>query len=73
MTEHYQYLVGLKEQGNVLLAGRTQEDESIGLIVFEAVNDEDAQAIVDADPSVQAGVMNATLHPYRVAIMQGRD
>jgi uncharacterized protein len=56
--------------GQVILAGRTLEEgaKTIGLVIFEALNEEEATAFMKADPAVMAGVMTAELHPYRVAV-----
>ena len=72
VSQHFNYLKGLMEQGVVILAGRTlnTDDSSFGIIVFNAASDDDAQQIVDGDPAVRQGVMRATLFPYRVALIQ---
>lgn len=40
-------------------------------MIFEAETEAEARAIMEGDPAVQAGVMTATLHPYRVALIRG--
>ena len=65
---HFQYLVDLKAAGRLILAGRTQEEEPFGLVIFDAADDETARAIMTADPSVARGVFRAELHPYQVAL-----
>jgi uncharacterized protein YciI len=56
----------------VILAGRTSEpgDKTFGLVIFEAKDDAAAQHFMESDPSVVAGVMTATLHPYTVALQR---
>ncbi len=54
--------------GRLTLAGRTQEEIPFGIVIFEA--ETEARAIMEGDPAVQAGVMSATLHPYRVALIR---
>lgn len=66
--EHFQRLVRLRDAGQVLLAGRTMDDASIGLVIFTAPTEDAARAFVDADPAVSGGYMHAKLHPYAVAI-----
>jgi uncharacterized protein len=70
--EHFAYLKELTERGIVILAGRTlNTDESgFGIVIFNAASDEQADAIVQADPAVRGGVMRATLFPYRVALIR---
>ncbi len=73
VSQHFNYLKTLTEQGVVLLAGRTlnTDESSFGIIIFEAKSQKAAQAIVDNDPAVNQGVMRAELYPYRVALMAG--
>lgn len=66
--EHFQRLVRLRDAGQVLLAGRTMDDDSIGLVIFTAPNAEAAEAFMNEDPAVSRGFMHAKLHPYAVAI-----
>jgi uncharacterized protein YciI len=40
--------------------------------VLEAADEEEARAFMEADPAVQAGVMLADLHPFRVSLLRGR-
>lgn len=69
---HFQRLKTETEAGRVILAGRTDEqlDTTFGLVIFEASNEADARQFMNGDPAVQAGVMRATLHPYRVALQR---
>ena len=67
MDEHYDYLKKAAEGGAVLLAGPCT-DETFGLVVFKAENDQTANAFMFADPSVKKNVMVAELHPLRVSI-----
>jgi len=67
--DHYAYLVDLRDRGVLILAGRTQEVVgTFGIVIFEAVDDAAASAVVAADPAVAADVFTATLHPYAVAV-----
>lgn len=69
---HFQRLSKAAESGQLILAGKTSEslDKTFGLVIFEAENDAAAQAFMEADPAVVAGVMTATLHPYAVALQR---
>jgi uncharacterized protein YciI len=73
--EHFEYLSGLLQRGSLVLAGRTltTDERTFGLAIFHAPNEQEARAIVDADPAVRAGVMRAELFPYRIALLHGRD
>ena len=69
VTEHFGYLVALKEAGILILAGRTQVEEGTwGITIFEAPDEASARAVMETDPAVAAGVMSATLYPYSVAV-----
>jgi uncharacterized protein YciI len=70
MEAHFQYLEQATEAGIVLLAGPCLDD-TFGLIVFRAGNDESARAFMFDDPSVKKNVMMAELHPMRVSF-QGK-
>lgn len=69
---HFQYLSGATERGQVVLAGRTGEpmERTFGLVIFEAESEAAAQAFMQSDPAVAAGVMTATLHPYSIALQR---
>ncbi len=72
IAEHLAYLTQLTEQGRVLLAGRTLNTDAsaFGIVIFQADSECKARAIMQADPAVAQGVMQATLYPYhRVALM----
>jgi len=70
--QHFQYLQNLLTEGDLILAGRTQNTNpsSIGIMIFEAESDHAAQERMANDRAVKAGVMLAELYPYRVALMR---
>ena len=69
---HFAYLKDLTEKGVMVLVGRTQtaDESTFGIAIFEAENEEAARTIMENDPAVVAGVMHATLYPYKVALMR---
>lgn len=71
---HFERLAQATEAGQVVLAGRTAEalDRTFGLVVFEADSEDAARHFMDTDPAVQAGIMQATLHPYDIALLRKR-
>lgn len=71
VSQHFNYLRDLADQGIVLLAGRTlnTDESTFGIVIFRAASDDDAVAIMQADPAVQHDVMQAELFPYRIALM----
>lgn len=72
VDQHLSSLKRLLEEGTLVLAGRTlDEDEKMfGIVIFEAETDEQAEHIMLNDPAVKAGIMVAELHPYRVALIR---
>ncbi len=72
VSRHFQHLKAATAAGRVILAGRTTEsgDKTMGLVIFEAADDDEARRFMESDPSVIAGVMTATLHPYAVALQR---
>lgn len=52
--------------------GRTQnnDESTIGIAIFEAVDESAARTLMQNDPAVAEGVMTAELFPYQVALMR---
>ena len=71
MSEHYTYLVNLMNQGKMLLAGPVLEP-IFGLIILEVGSEAEARAIMDAEPSVVAGVHTYTIVPMVVSLLSMR-
>jgi uncharacterized protein len=70
MKAHYEYLNKATVEGAVLLAGPCL-DETFGVVVFKAENDESARTFMLNDPSVENNVMIAELHPLKISLMKG--
>jgi len=72
VSQHFQRLQAATAAGQVIMAGRTTEsgDKTMGLVIFEAANEDEARRFMESDPCVIAGVMTATLHPYAVALQR---
>lgn len=58
------------KSGQLILAGRTKEpgEKMFGIAIFRASDEAAAHAFVKADPLISAGLMNADLHPFAVAL-----
>jgi uncharacterized protein YciI len=67
LEEHLAYIQKAAEAGIVLLAGSCMDD-TFGLVIFHAENDESANAFMFADPGVQKNIMAAELHPIHISI-----
>ena len=69
MDEHFEYLKALFREKKVILAGPCL-DSTFGLVVYTADSKEEAQEIMNHDPSITAGIMKAELHPFRISLLQ---
>jgi uncharacterized protein YciI len=67
MERHFEYLKKLLEEGTLIMAGPCL-DRAFGVAIFWAENETAAWLITQNDPSVQAGVMKAEVHPYRISL-----
>ncbi len=67
--EHFAYLQRHHAAGQIAFVGRC-EDGEFGIVVYDAPGEAEAAAIMRGDPAVEAGLMTATLHPFRV-VLQG--
>ena len=69
MDVHFEYLQNLLAEGKLVLAGPCL-DAKYGICIFRADSMEEATQIMENDPAVVQGVMTATVHPYRISLMQ---
>jgi uncharacterized protein YciI len=60
-ADHSAHLRKLRQEGRIVLGGRYGE---VGLVLLRAASEEDARALVGADPSMTAGVFTAAIHPW---------
>jgi uncharacterized protein YciI len=70
IARHWAYLQSLHQQETVLFVGRTllTDESSFGVAVIKAETEEAAVEIMEGDPAVQAGVMEAQLYPFQVLL-----
>lgn len=70
VDEHFLYLKRWAEEGTVLLAGRTLNEDraGFGIVIFEASDEQEGRRFMQEDPAVRAGVFEAELFPYHVAL-----
>ena len=67
ISEHFNYLKSLLEDGKLTMAGRFSE-VLIGLVMIEAESRNEASDIMKNDPAVMAGVFHAELYPWNIAL-----
>ncbi len=63
LKDHGRYILSLYVKGSLKSAGPFS-DNAGGAAAFEAADDYEARAVVDADPAVVSGVFLAELHPW---------
>jgi uncharacterized protein len=70
ISDHFNYLKRLAEDGVVILAGRTQTTDysSFGIVLLKAETIEAARQIMLNDPAVKNNVFRAELYPYKTSI-----
>ncbi len=65
LRAHERYLLELRRQGKLSAAGPVElPDDLMGLVIFRAIQFEEAQRLLDADPAVQAGVIHVEYHHW---------
>lgn len=75
VSEHFDYLRELTNNGTVVLAGRTVNTDvsSFGIVIFQADSEEEARSIMNEDPAVKSRVFRAELFPYRMSLFNPRN
>ncbi len=73
MSAHFVTLRRLTWAGKCLLAGPVFGDGGFGLVVLEVEDEIEARAIMDAEPSVVAGVHTYSLQPMVASLLAGRQ
>jgi len=71
---HFAYLQQLTAAGICRLAGRTDGMgmETIGIVLYRGATLSDATELATSDPAVAQGVMTASIHPFRLALLADR-
>jgi len=67
---HFARLRQLRDDGVLILAGPTLGKLNTGIAVFEAADEESAQAIMEADPAVAGGYAKGELRPFHVSLLR---
>ena len=69
VSAHYEYLVSLRNEGKLVVAGPSiVHGDTIGIGVLDVESKTEADAIVAADPAITNGVMTAEIRPMRIAV-----
>ncbi|MFE8701982.1 YciI family protein [Cytobacillus sp. FJAT-54145] len=70
VAQHFTYLQDFHKEGKLILAGRTLQTDPFGIVIVEVETEEEALDIMSNDPAVKEGIMEATLFPYKVALLR---
>lgn len=71
---HSDYLQSLLDDGRLLLAGPTTGGTlDDGVTIFEADTEDEARAVMAADPAITSGLMTGELRRMRVTFLRGSD
>lgn len=72
VDRHFKALQKQQQAGTLILAGRTlnMDPNGFGIVILEVESEEEAQSFMENDPAVKEGIMEATLFPYKVALMR---
>ena len=68
--DHFAYLRRATDEGVVILAGRSTDRDGPAVVVFEASTESEARQFMENDPFVAGGLMRASLHPFRAALVR---
>lgn len=72
VQHHFEELQQLQKTGKLILAGRTlnMDSSGFGIVILEVESEEEAITLMENDPAVKEGIMEAKLFPYRVALIK---
>lgn len=70
VERHFVRLQGLVKEGKAILAGRTLNSDSVGIVILEVDSEKEAIELMENDPTVKEKIMTAKLFPYRVALIR---
>jgi uncharacterized protein len=68
VAKHFHHLQRLLDDGRLVLAGRTTDDDPLGLVILRVADEAAARELVEADPAVAGGLMTAELRPFHTAL-----
>ncbi|MBE2318951.1 hypothetical protein DVA67_023460 [Solirubrobacter sp. CPCC 204708] len=69
--EHVKLLTQRLEEGSLILAGPTLGTTNTGICVFEAPDEDAAQAYMQADPAIASGMARGELRGFQAAFLRG--
>jgi uncharacterized protein YciI len=75
LSQHVRWLRHQAEEGGLILAGRTsnEDEQSLSIVIFNAASQEDANKLLNSDPAIEQGVIHAELFPFDIHVLAGGD
>ncbi len=75
IEKHFKILKDLKDDGRLILAGRTlnKDEDNFGIVILSVNKEEEARMLMEKDPAVAEGIMTAKLYPYSVALISEQN
>lgn len=72
VDRHFANLQKLLNEGKLILAGKTSglDEKTFGIVILEVETDDEALSIMENDPAVAEGIMQAELFPYHIALLR---
>ena len=67
--DHFTYLQNLMSGNVLIMAGRSVEDDTFGIVLYKAKTRTDALEIMNGDPAVKKKLMTAELHEFSLALL----
>ena len=67
---HFKYLQQATDDGIVILAGRSTDGRGPAIVILDLMSEESAREFMGKDPFVKYGLMKASLHPFRAALVR---
>jgi uncharacterized protein YciI len=65
LGQHFAYMDQVRERGQLLLTGPAL-DGSWGVAIFKVTTQEEAEALMRADPAIQVGLFTGKVHPLAI-------
>ena len=72
IEQHFEYLKSLEADGKLLLAGRT-DDAHLGIVLFKAEDQTEAEMILNNDPAVSNNIFAGRVSLFRMALYSGEN
>jgi uncharacterized protein YciI len=68
--DHFTYLKRATDEGIVILVGRSLDGQGPAGVILDAFSETEARQFMEHDPFVAGGLMRASLHPFRAALVR---